>query len=559
MPFSRVDRERTQTARDRAADRAPLVFTLDEKNHARIPVDLRASLMQLRGIDELRGVPAETKRLFGLVENPDPQTAFDRLKSAISTDQKLTDVIEEFTRFLQRIEKTGLARPEHLPADRGGSELAEIHDESGKVESATLAEIQLSSVLAPGGRLEPSRWTFFPALLPLQDEFTTWLRLKSPETLIYDAPATQKLRSETRNETPPVIEPYIVGQQLVKAGDVIDEPKLELLQTEYEELEKQISVGERVLRVVVVFLMLTVLSVLIGYHLVHNEPKLVWSLPRFLRYVSLIVIGVWLGRWLSFDPWRAEIGVVLTAVMICAVAHNQVLATLTGFALSVVVTTACGGDLARFTVMMSVCATAVIFLPNVPTRSTLVVVGAWTAGVCFLMHWGTALIQSSTGALLWNDGDQWYQSLRSAGWCLAAGFLVSGSLPFIESWFGAVTDISLLELGDVSHPLLQELVRRAPGTYNHSITVASIGETAADAIGANGLLVRVGAYFHDIGKTLKPHYFIENALPGENRHEHLAPAMSTLIIIGHVKDGVDLGRQHGLPEPLIDFIEQHHG
>ncbi len=115
-------------------------------------------------------------------------------------------------------------------------------------------------------------------------------------------------------------------------------------------------------------------------------------------------------------------------------------------------------------------------------------------------------------------------------------------------------------MSDVSHPLLQELVRRAPGTYNHSIAMATIGETAADAIGANGLLLRVAAYYHDVGKMLKPHYFIENQTAEDRgRHDELAPAMSTLIIIGHVRDGVDLARQHGLPQRIIDFIEQHHG
>jgi putative nucleotidyltransferase with HDIG domain len=121
-----------------------------------------------------------------------------------------------------------------------------------------------------------------------------------------------------------------------------------------------------------------------------------------------------------------------------------------------------------------------------------------------------------------------------------------------------VTDISLLELADGSHPLLQELVRRAPGTYTHSMTVATLAEAAAEAIGANPLLARVGSYFHDVGKMLKPQYFIENQ-KGENRHDELEPALSTLIIIGHVKDGVALARQYGLPQPIIDFIEQHHG
>jgi hypothetical protein len=141
-----------------------------------------------------------------------------------------------------------------------------------------------------------------------------------------------------------------------------------------------------------------------------------------------------------------------------------------------------------------------------------------------------------------------------------AGFFLGGSLPFVESAFGIVTGISLLELGDITHPLLQELVRRAPGTHNHSITVGSLAESAAEKIRANALLVRIGAYFHDIGKMLKPHYFVENQGAGAaNRHANLAPAMSTLIIIGHVKDGVELARQHHLPERIIDLIEQHHG
>ncbi len=151
-------------------------------------------------------------------------------------------------------------------------------------------------------------------------------------------------------------------------------------------------------------------------------------------------------------------------------------------------------------------------------------------------------------------------SLTLSVWSLVCCFLVAGILPFIEKAFGIVTDISLLELTNVSHPLLQELVRRAPGTYNHSLSVATIGEAAADAIGANGLLVRVGAYFHDIGKMLKPEYFIENMIEGQdNPHNNLTPAMSALIIIGHVRDGAELAEQHNLPQNLIDFIEQHHG
>jgi putative nucleotidyltransferase with HDIG domain len=201
-----------------------------------------------------------------------------------------------------------------------------------------------------------------------------------------------------------------------------------------------------------------------------------------------------------------------------------------------------------------------MLLNRVASRSKLITVGFATGITYLIVFCGMEVLRSSSIRVLWSEGDLIIEGLKGAGWCFAAGFLVAGGLPFIESTFGVITDISLLELSNISHPLLQELVQRAPGTYNHSITVASIAESAADVIGANGLLVRVGAYFHDIGKMPKPEYFIENKAEGqESRHTNLAPAMSTLIIVGHVKDGVDMARRHHLPQRLIDFIEQHHG
>jgi putative nucleotidyltransferase with HDIG domain len=226
---------------------------------------------------------------------------------------------------------------------------------------------------------------------------------------------------------------------------------------------------------------------------------------------------------------------------------------MTGLVLTLVIVLSTTRDLGHFVVLMTVATAAVVPLSSIPARSKLIKVGFWTACVFFLVSLGTSIVQRATFTDAITDVDVLMRSSRGAAWCLAAGYLVAGSLPFIESTFGVVTDISLLEMSDVSHPLLQQLVARAPGTYNHSITVAAIGEAAADKIGANGLLVRVGAYFHDIGKMLKPHYFVENMTEGaDSRHAHLAPAMSTLIIIGHVKDGVDLAHQHNLPKSLID-------
>ena len=141
---------------------------------------------------------------------------------------------------------------------------------------------------------------------------------------------------------------------------------------------------------------------------------------------------------------------------------------------------------------------------------------------------------------------------------LISGVLAVGLVPLFEQ-IGYLTDSKLLELTNLNHPLLRELIVNSPGTYHHSMVVGSLGEAAAEAIHANSLLVRVGAYFHDVGKMLKPQYFIENQRDGENPHDRLSPSMSGLVIISHVKEGIELARRYSLPEPLIDMIPQHHG
>ena len=140
-----------------------------------------------------------------------------------------------------------------------------------------------------------------------------------------------------------------------------------------------------------------------------------------------------------------------------------------------------------------------------------------------------------------------------------SSFIVLGILPIFEYVFKVVTNISLLELSDFNHPLLRKLILEAPGTYQHSLVVANLSETAAEAIGANPLLTRVGAYYHDVGKVIKPDYFVENLINYRDMHKKLKPSMSKLIIFNHVKDGIELARKYHLNPKIIDFICQHHG
>lgn len=151
-------------------------------------------------------------------------------------------------------------------------------------------------------------------------------------------------------------------------------------------------------------------------------------------------------------------------------------------------------------------------------------------------------------------------SLAALGTGIVIALLVSGMLPVLEGIFHLTTDISWLELGDLNHRLLRRMQLEAPGTFHHSLVVASLAEAAAEVVGANAAMCRVSAYFHDVGKLSKPEYFIENQSDGmENPHDPLTPTMSALIIIAHVKDGVDLAVKHKLNPRVIDVIQEHHG
>src|SRR5947208_5357415 len=151
------------------------------------------------------------------------------------------------------------------------------------------------------------------------------------------------------------------------------------------------------------------------------------------------------------------------------------------------------------------------------------------------------------------------QSALTLGNGIVTAMIVGGALPMLEQLFQITTDVSWLELSDLNHPLLRRMTIEAPGTYHHSLVVANLAEGAAEAIGANATLCRVCAYFHDVGKLVKPDYFTENMNFERNPHDDLAPTMSALIIIAHVKEGVDLALKYKLNQRIIDIIQEHHG
>jgi len=202
---------------------------------------------------------------------------------------------------------------------------------------------------------------------------------------------------------------------------------------------------------------------------------------------------------------------------------------------------------------------AITAIANADKRSMIIKAGALTGAIGGITILGIKLVGLATMAGQVSTTDiVWYIICAFFGGISSAIFVMIVA-PLIESVMDYTTDIKLLELANLNHPLLRELIVRAPGTYHHSHLVGILAEAAAEAIGANPLLVRVGAYYHDIGKIRKPLYFVENTKDGEDRHAKLLPHMSALIISSHVKEGIEMAEEVHLPRSIIDMIPQHHG
>ncbi len=197
---------------------------------------------------------------------------------------------------------------------------------------------------------------------------------------------------------------------------------------------------------------------------------------------------------------------------------------------------------------------------NVRKRSRLVTTGLYAGLTCVLL--GVCLGQIDLMGATSDQGDLMFLAQQMGVTVLVSigvAIVVGGILPILEGVFRITTDISWLELADLNHPVLKKMTMEAPGTYHHSLMVATLAEAAAEKIGARAIMCRVCSYFHDIGKMKKPAYFVENIGDGHNPHDDLTPTMSALVIIAHVKDGVDLALKHRLKPEMVNVIQEHHG
>ena len=374
-------------------------------------------------------------------------------------------------------------------------------------------------------------------------------------SLVYDEGATERKREQTLRSVLPTRGRVRENQIIIRRYDEVTEQRWQMLQSlEYAQRERS---GDKTWVVTVLGRTILVFSAIALFFLYTYllRPTLFADLRQFT--LACIVLGAVIFGYLIAGAveWGAAIYVVpvsLASILLTIVFDSRVgsFATLT---LATIGGLAFGYNFPFTFATLIVGVLAVFSVRDVKNRSQILASAGLVLLAYVLVLLGHELLRADPFT-----SDFWADVIAVA--VNAALILLAAPVLWgMERVFGVTTDMTLLELSDTNRPLLKKLSMQAPGTFNHSLQVANLAEAAADAVGANALRARVGALYHDIGKMLKPEYFIENQQPGENPHEKLKPSMSALVIAAHVKEGVQLGREQNLPEMVIDFIASHHG
>jgi hypothetical protein len=381
--------------------------------------------------------------------------------------------------------------------------------------------------------------------------------------LAYDRAATERLQQEALKALRPVTVKVERGQTLVEPGSNVTSEQYEALQAHRRALLADVNDGLQLSGRILLVLAMVLASVI---YLRLEDSETLASNSRLGLLALTVLTNLLLVRAthaagsLPFFAEHPEAGALLPylaptalAPLIVAILVSSGAAIFTALLISIFTAVIYGNRLDLLVLSFVGSMVAVLAARSSRKRGRVVraalLGGATVAGFALLLGIvdrlpvATVLGEMSSGAVTG----------------LLSGILVVGLLPVLEALFRRTTDITLLELTDFNHPLLRRMQLEAPGSYHHSLVVAQLSENAANAIGANPLLARVCALFHDIGKTTKPDYFVENQRDGVNPHDDANPSLSALIIKAHVKDGVDLALKHKLPRAVVDVIQQHHG
>lgn len=568
VDFQVEDVKGTEDAREAGLSAVPSYFTYNKKELT--SEKIRSGLMRLYGV----AADAETFLDYqaSLKESgwPADQNAYDRLRQWIELPNDAGRI--EFERLVETmpIEQEyivrDLQREPRTPKSTKDYIILQTVNATNQVE---FKELPLSEVIPHGNEkilqgtgAELAR-RFPPELQPTVKSIVL-ATLKEQPTIIFDQAKTLAAMAEAEKNVAPSYTRFQKGKPYIPPGalspeqyewmkaeraahaEFLAQNSAEALRARRQELLRHVGLGALVI----------LLSVGFISYAASFQPRIFQTKGHSIVFLLLGVGALGLARLLGSFGSQVP-GLIYTPFLLLtyvfAIVYSQRFALGASCIASLLVVATVQGSFG-FLVPLLVGATVIVHqLDEVRARTKLISVGLLSSLAIFLC----------SVAVGFRNGNEWnmvlQQGLWSAACALLSAFLISGLLPFVEKLFRTATALTLLEWRDPTRPLLQLLAREAPGTYAHSLVLGTMAEAACEKIGANALLAQVGALYHDIGKIPKAQYFTENQDGRINRHENLAPTMSLLIILGHVKDGLELAREFKLPRILHQFIEEHHG
>ncbi|MFH1045995.1 MAG: HDIG domain-containing metalloprotein, partial [Candidatus Omnitrophota bacterium] len=371
--------------------------------------------------------------------------------------------------------------------------------------------------------------------------------------LKFNEALTQERRKKVFDDTPVQYKEKEVRREelIISRGERVTKEHLQKIQEMYH---LQIEVNRFTYFSGATILTLIFL-VIIYLYLRFYEPRIFQNTRKLVLMGTLFIIGLLLAKIITYSPLPSyAIPTAITSILIAMLVGLRPAIVIT-IAVSIFTGIIAGDKINVATVSFVGGIIGIIFIQGARRRSQILMTGALVGVANFSAICAIELLHGLKIEVFIKEG---FWGLING---LGSAIIITGILPIFENLFKQVTNISLLELSDLNHPLMKEMILKAPGTYHHSLIVGNLAEAACDAIGANALLARVGSYFHDIGKIEKSEYFSENqvGVTAKKKHDKLTPSMSSLIITNHVKDGIELAQKYKLNQVIIDFIDQHHG
>ncbi|MFH1309123.1 MAG: HDIG domain-containing metalloprotein [Candidatus Omnitrophota bacterium] len=547
--FWEIDKEKTQLSKEAVAKRVPYYLWTDKV----LEEDTVSEIG--RFFDVLSAEKEQTLPIIDKVNNlkdiADGKISDKNIKILLEYNNS-GELREKTIRVLNDVLKIGYLSSENYAylKEKGVTKVSLSSEEPGEP-----VELNLSDLLEQGNiqeRIETFAETQFGSDRKIRQAVSSVLSALIVPSLRLDEKKTESEKLETEKNVEPIYRRWEVkkNELIVEKGKRVNARHI----TQVSQLRRVFRPGltpSFFIGVVVLFFLLwMIVSIFMSFtqkkHFLTYTKNIVIIL---LNLLFIIVVADFIMR----SPQPTYFVPMAGMAMIITLLVNFNAAFICAVIMSLLISLLMGGGSEVMLVLLTGSAVGMFAVKGARRRMQILWAGLLAGLAKFAAIACIGLINSMELDFFIHDG------LWGIASGVLSGFIVMGLLPVFEYFFKVPTNISLLELSDLNHPLLKRLAMEAPGTYHHSIMVGNLAESACDAIGANSLLARVGAYYHDIGKMSKAEYFTENEMTSGSKHANLAPSMSALIIAKHVKEGEELAKKFKLNTKIIDFITQHHG